>query len=77
MTYRDYRSITRACDTIPAKVVFVPDIFGSLNGLVGELPSVPLTDDVDRDESEFRCQRCLARYGASEKDAELDESYEI
>jgi lipopolysaccharide/colanic/teichoic acid biosynthesis glycosyltransferase len=77
MTYRDYRSITKACDAIPAKVMFVPDIFGSLNGLVEALPAVPLTEDNGEEESEFRCQRCLARYGAPVEETEVDDNYDI
>jgi len=77
MTYRDYRSVTRACDAIQTKVVFVPDIFGSLDGLAGTLPAAPLMDDNGREESEFRCQRCLAKYGISVKETEVDNNYDI
>jgi lipopolysaccharide/colanic/teichoic acid biosynthesis glycosyltransferase len=77
MTYRDYCAIIKSCDNIPAKVMFVPDIFGSLNSLADARPAIPSSGDEDRDESEFRCHRCLARYVAPEKEVEVDEGYEI
>jgi len=77
MTYRDYRSITKACDAISAKVVFVPDIFGSLDGLAGALPVAPPMEGNGCEETEFRCQRCLARYGAPVKETEVDDNYDI
>ena len=77
MTYGDYRVITKACDAIPAKVVFVPDIFGSLDGLTGTLPAAPQEDSNGREESEFRCQRCLARYSAPLEETEVDVNYDI
>jgi FlaA1/EpsC-like NDP-sugar epimerase len=77
ITYREYRSITQACDTIPAKIMFVPDLFGSLNSLDGAGSAVLSNDCDGRDKSEFRCERCLARYGAIETAEGNDENYEI
>jgi FlaA1/EpsC-like NDP-sugar epimerase len=77
MTYKDYRSIIKTCDNIAVKVMFVPDIFGSLNGMAEALPAVPITDNVGEDNFDFRCQRCLARYGASVKETEVDDNYDI
>jgi lipopolysaccharide/colanic/teichoic acid biosynthesis glycosyltransferase len=76
LTNRRCRSIIEACDNLPAKIMSVPDLFGSLNSLTGAVHTGLSKDDDGRDKSEFRCQRCLARYGASEKEDEMEESYE-
>jgi FlaA1/EpsC-like NDP-sugar epimerase len=75
--YREYCSITKDCDTIQTKVMFVPDIFGSLDGLAEAIHDIPPEEADSRPSSEFRCHRCLARYGASEEVVEAGENYEI
>jgi lipopolysaccharide/colanic/teichoic acid biosynthesis glycosyltransferase len=77
ITYKEYRSISQACDTIPAKIMFVPDLFGSLDKLDAGFPAEWSNSDGGRENSEFRCQHCLGRYFASSPQEEIDESYEI
>jgi len=62
ITYTEYRSITSACKGTTAKVMFIPDIFGSLSGLADALPDIQQTDDDGRDHPAFRCDRCVAKY---------------
>lgn len=75
LTYRQYCSITKACDSIPARIMFVPDIFGSLYRLTKDVPATALMEEDGRGESEFRCQQCLARFSCSDKEeGETDRS---
>lgn len=69
INYKEYRSITRACKDTGAKVMYVPDIFGSLGGLAEALPDIELSDDDGQDHPEFRCDRCVAKYAAFGKKA--------
>ncbi len=62
LTYGQYCSITRACESMPAKIRFVPDIFGSLYSLAEDTSADLLKNEAGRDMTEFRCQQCLARF---------------
>jgi FlaA1/EpsC-like NDP-sugar epimerase len=77
ITYKEYRSITKACDAMPAKILFVPDLFGSLDSLDGATPVAQLDGSDGQDKTEFRCQRCLARTGAFKPEDKFTENYEI
>jgi lipopolysaccharide/colanic/teichoic acid biosynthesis glycosyltransferase len=70
ITYKEYRSITQNCDSMPVKILFVPDLFGSLNGLDEAMPARLLSDGDGREKSEFRCQRCLAKLRTSDQEEE-------
>jgi FlaA1/EpsC-like NDP-sugar epimerase len=77
ITYKEYRSITQACDTMPVKILFVPDLFGSLHSLDETTPVAQAMDGDGWDKGEFRCQRCLARNGVIEPEEEHTKNYEI
>jgi len=60
--YEEYLSIISACNTTSTRIVVVPDIFGSLNGLMETIPSDPHDGIEVTDKSNFRCLHCLTRY---------------
>ncbi|OGO34540.1 MAG: hypothetical protein A2W35_05960 [Chloroflexi bacterium RBG_16_57_11] len=76
LTYNQYHSIEEACYDLPAKIMLVPDIFGSLNNLLEDMPVHISTGEDCLEKPEFCCQRCLARYGAPEIEDETEASYE-
>jgi lipopolysaccharide/colanic/teichoic acid biosynthesis glycosyltransferase len=71
--YGKYCTIREECSGLPAKMMFVPDIFGSLNGLLGAIPPSMMKEDGKVDRSEFRCQSCMARYGHCEENEAAEE----
>jgi FlaA1/EpsC-like NDP-sugar epimerase len=70
--FQKFCSITRACDSTKARVVVAPDIFGSLNSLIGTTPAAPQAGSV-RDAQNYRCMHCLARPALSEKETMVEE----
>lgn len=77
LTNRQCRSILEACDNLTAKIMSVPDLFGSLNNLTSATTTIMPEDEAGRDKSEFRCQFCLVRYGALEDEEASEKPYEI
>lgn len=72
MAYKEYCTITGICESKTTRVVAVPDIFGSLNGLVSEVPSLSESGN-GREIADFRCQRCVAKYAPCEQKAQPEE----
>jgi hypothetical protein len=68
LTPSQCHSIVQACGNLPAKIMTVPDLFGSLRSLTGEISAAMSIDEDILDRNGFRCQRCLARYGPIEKE---------
>jgi lipopolysaccharide/colanic/teichoic acid biosynthesis glycosyltransferase len=77
LTNKECLSIIEACVNLNVVVMCVPDLFGSLNRLTKDLPDKNTAGEDGRDKSDYRCQRCLARYGAPESEGVRNESYEI
>lgn len=67
------QAIACACERNLTRVVVIPDLFGSLNGLIETL-QVSQPPDADATEGEnFRCQHCLARYSHPEKETTISD----
>lgn len=69
MASHKYREFPKLAIFKPARVVVAPDMFGSLNGLIGVEPG----DEAAGNVNDFQCQHCLARY-ASPKHGSMDEA---
>lgn len=72
MGYDEYCTITEICDSIKARVVVVPDIFGSLVGLISDAPAMVEAGN-GREKADFRCQRCVTKYAPIEPEAQPEE----
>jgi lipopolysaccharide/colanic/teichoic acid biosynthesis glycosyltransferase len=69
MASRKYREFRQIASFEPARVVVAPDIFGSLNGLIGVSPG----EDAAGSLNDFQCQHCLARF-AEQKHPRIEET---
>jgi FlaA1/EpsC-like NDP-sugar epimerase len=58
MALRKYSQFRNTSSFSPARIVVVPDIFGSLNGLNGRVKNSETVDNLN----DFECQHCVARY---------------
>jgi lipopolysaccharide/colanic/teichoic acid biosynthesis glycosyltransferase len=69
MASHKYKEFRKIASFKPARVLVAPDIFGSLNGLVGASTG----NDGAGNLNDFQCQHCLARFAAQDN-SNLDEN---
>jgi FlaA1/EpsC-like NDP-sugar epimerase len=71
---KEQQSIAKSCEGTSVRFAVVPDIFGSLRGLMEALPAIPLGDNGNgRDMSDFRCICCMMRYAPSDMESQVKE----